>query len=261
MQKLFIFFIIANTMLWSATAEQVEEYLSVSTAEEELIALEAQFSSMQNSFSAQEDQKTYDMQLLSLRFKDSLQRSLSENEMNEILENYKNVLYLQFISTNTYTPDKNETKAYLFKLQEDESAQERIDILEQISKALNNKDSMLVMFDELMKPLLQSANGGTNIDDKMMEQRKEIYIKSRIEDGRKETLYNLKDFSIEELETLLDIVKTASVQREVKSVYAATAYALKEFFLSMASRYDISKHDPSKYSNTQQETNNTDNTK
>ncbi|PTB83388.1 hypothetical protein C9926_03175, partial [Sulfurovum lithotrophicum] len=149
MQKLFIFFIIASTFLWSATAEQVEEYLSVSTAEEELLALEAQFSSMQNSFSVQEDQKTYDMQLLSVRFKDSLQRSLSENEMNEVLENYKNELYLQFISTNTYTPDKNETKAYLFKLQEDETAQERMDILEKISKALNNKDSMLVMFDDL----------------------------------------------------------------------------------------------------------------
>jgi len=261
MQKLFIFFIIASTLLWSATAEQIEEYLSVSTAEEELLALEAQFSSMQNSFSAQEDQKTYDMQLLTVRFKESLQRSLSENEMDEVLKNYRNILYLQFISTNTYTPDKNETKAYLFTLQEDETAQERLDILENISKALHNKDSMLVMFDELMKPLLQNANGGTNIDDKMMEQRREIYIKSRIEDGREETLYSLKDFSIEELETLLSIIKTSSVQHEIKAVYRATAYALKEFFLSMSSRYDISKHDPSKYNKTSEDTNNTENTK
>jgi L-lactate utilization protein LutB len=177
--------------------------------------------------------------------------------MNEVLENYKNVLYLQFVSTTMYSPDKNETEAYLFKLQEDETAQERLDILEQISKALNNKDSMLVMFDELMKPLLQSANGGTDIDKKMMEKRRELYMKSRIKDAREETLYNLKDFSIEELDELLTIVKTSSVQREVKVVYAATAYALKEFFLSMASRYDISKHDPSKYNKTSKETNNT----
>ncbi|PTB83390.1 hypothetical protein C9926_03170, partial [Sulfurovum lithotrophicum] len=108
---------------------------------------------------------------------------------------------------------------------------------------------------------LQSANGGTDIDEKMMEQRREAYIQSRIKDGREETLYNLKDFSIEELEALLEIVKTPSVQREVKAVYAATAYALKEFFLSMASRYDINKHDPSKYNNTSEDTNNTDNTK
>ena len=261
MYKLLFIFIFASSFVWSATAEQVEEYLSVSTAEEELLALESQFSFMQNSFSVQEDQKTYDMQLLSVRFKDSLQRSLSENEMNEILENYKNVLYLQFVSTNTYIPDKNETKAYLFKLQEDETAQERLDILEKISKALNNKDAMLVMFDELMKPLLQSASGGSKIDDKMMEERRELYMKSRIKDARDETLYNLKDFTIEELEELLAIIKIPSIQREVKAVYAATAYALKEFFLSMASRYDIDKHDPSKYNNTSEDTNNTDNTK
>jgi len=257
MYKLLFIFILTSSFVWSATADQVEEYLSVSTAEEELLALEAQFSSMQNSFSAKEDQKTYDMQLLSVRFKESLQRNLSENEMNEVLENYKDVLYLQFVSTTTYSPDKNETEAYLFKLQEDETAQERLDILEQISKALNNKESMLVMFDELMKPLLQSANGGTDIDKKMMDKRRELYMKSRIKDAREETLYNLKDFSIEELDELLTIVKTSSVQREVKVVYVATAYALKEFFLSMANRYDISKHDPSKYNKTSKDTNNT----
>ena len=257
MYKLLFIFILTGSFLWSATAEQVEEYLSVSSAEEELLALEAQFSSMQNSFSVREDQKTYDMQLLSVRFKDSLQRSLSENEMNEVLENYKNVLYLQFVSTTMYSPDKNETEAYLFRLQEDETAQERLNILEQISKALNNKESMLVMFDELMKPLLQSANGGTDIDEKMMDKRRELYMKSRIKDAREETLYNLKDFSIEELDELLTIVKTSSVQREVKVVYVATAYALKEFFLSMASRYDINKHDPSKYNKTSKDTNDT----
>jgi len=257
MYKLLFIFILTSSFVWSATADQVEEYLSVSTAEEELLALEAQFSSMQNSFSAKEDQKTYDMQLLSVRFKESLQRNLSENEMNEVLETYKDVLYLQFVSTTTYSPDKNETEAYLFKLQEDETAQERLDILEQISKALNNKESMLVMFDELMKPLLQSANGGTDIDKKMMDKRRELYMKSRIKDAREETLYNLKDFSIEELDELLTIVKTSSVQREVKVVYVATAYALKEFFLSMANRYDISKHDPSKYNKTSKDTNNT----
>ena len=257
MYKLLFIFILTSSFVWSATADQVEEYLSVSTAEEELLALESQFSSMQNSFSAKEDQKTYDMQLLSVRFKESLQRNLSENEMNEVLENYKDVLYLQFVSTTTYSPDKNETEAYLFKLQEDETAQERLDILEQISKALNNKESMLVMFDQLMKPLLQSANGGTDIDKKMMDKRRELYMKSRIKDAREETLYNLKDFSIEELDELLTIVKTSSVQREVKVVYVATAYALKEFFLSMANRYDISKHDPSKYNKTSKDTNNT----
>jgi hypothetical protein len=259
MQKIFILFIITSHLLWSATIEQVEHYLSVSSSEEELLLLESQFSAMQNSFStdANGDKSTYDMQLLSVRFKESIQRSLSENEMNEILETYKNVLFLQFVSTAAYTADKNETNAYLFRLQEDETLQERLAILEDISKALNNKDSMLVLFDELMKPLLQSASGGADINEKMMDNRREIYMKSRIEEARKDTLYNLRDFSIEELEELLTIVKSTSIQHETKAVRTATAYALKEFFLSMASRYDISKHDPSKYNKSTKDSNHT----
>jgi len=236
--------ILLSTLLFSATPEQEEQYLSVSSSEEELLALESQFSSMQNGFSLDEngEKETYDMQLLSVRFKTYLQRHLSDNEMDEILENYKNVVYLQFVSTSTYTPDKNETEAYIEELQHDDEAKARIEILESINKALNNKDTMLVMFDELMKPLLQNAQGGTDINDARMKQQRAAYMKNMMKTARKETLYNLKDFSIEELEELLKVVKTSAMGHEVKAVYGATAYALKEFFLSMASRYDISKH-------------------
>ena len=51
-----------------------------------------------------------------------------------------------------------------------------------------------------------------------------------------------REFTLEELETLLDIVKTPAIERESKVIFGATAYALQEFFLSLASRYDPSKH-------------------
>jgi len=48
--------------------------------------------------------------------------------------------------------------------------------------------------------------------------------------------------TVEELEELLEVVKTPVMDHESKAVFGATAYALKEFFLSIASRYDLSKH-------------------
>jgi len=48
--------------------------------------------------------------------------------------------------------------------------------------------------------------------------------------------------TVEELEELLKIVKTPVMNHESKAVFGSTAYALKEFFLSIASRYDLSKH-------------------
>ena len=233
-------------VLFAATLEQVEQYLSISNAEEELLLLESQFSAMQNGFSQDNnasENETYDMQMLSLRFKEYLQSHLSENEMTEVLKSYKNVIFLQFISaTSVNSADSNEIESYIKTLKENPESGVRIELVEKINSEVNNKESMVVMFDELMKPLMESAKGGDKLDDEYMKQRRESYMKSMIESSNNETLYATKDFSIEELEKLLEISQTPAIGYEIKAVYGATAYALKEFFLSMASRYDISKH-------------------
>ena len=242
---LFIQFFSTAT-LSAATLEQIEQYLSISNAEEELLLLESQFSAMQNGFSQDNnasENETYDMQMLSLRFKEYIQTHLSENEMTEVLKSYKNVIFLQFISaTSVNSADDNETESYIKTLKDNPESGVRIELVEKINSEVNNKESMIVMFDELMKPLMQSAKGGKDLDDEYMKQRREAYMKSMIESSNNETLYATKDFSIEELEKLLEIAQTPAIGYEMKAIYGATAYALKEFFLSMASRYDISKH-------------------
>ena len=75
-----------------------------------------------------------------------------------------------------------------------------------------------------------------------MKQRREAYMKSMVESSKKETLFATRDFSMKELDALLEISKTSAIDHESKAIFGATAYALHEFFLSMASRYDISKH-------------------
>ena len=245
MKQLFIIALFIQ-VLFAATLEQVEQYLSISNAEEELLLLESQFSAMQNGFSQDNnasENETYDMQMLSLRFKEYIQTHLSENEMTEVLQTYKNVVFLQFVSaTSVNSADNNETESYIKTLKDNPESAVRIELVEKINSEVNNKDSMIVMFDELMKPLMQNAKGGENLDDTYMKKRRESYMKSMIESSKNETLYATKDFSIEELEQLLEVSQTPAIGYEMKAIYGATAYALKEFFLSMASRYDISKH-------------------
>jgi len=249
MKRLLLTLTLLTHLSFAATLEQVEQYLSVSNAEEELLALEAQFSSMQNSFSKEDnasDNKTYDMQMLSLRFKDYLQKHLSEDEMTEVLENYKSVVLLQFVSASSEVQDhdENETYNYVAALKADPEADTRIELVEQISKKLYSKEAMLIMFDELMKPLIQSGIGGEKMNDEMLKGMKENYLKAMIESSKNETLFASKDFTMEELEELLTIAKTPAIDHETKAVFGAMAYSLKEFFMSMASRYDVSKHQP-----------------
>ncbi|MCF6245701.1 MAG: hypothetical protein L3J43_11795, partial [Sulfurovum sp.] len=70
MKKTLLTLTLLTHLSFAATPEQVEQYISVSRAEEELIALESQFSAMQNAFKSigtnkadNEADNTYDMQL------------------------------------------------------------------------------------------------------------------------------------------------------------------------------------------------------
>jgi len=246
MKKLLLITLALYTqLLFCATSEQVEQYLSISQAEEELLSLESQFSAMQNGFSARTDEedKTYDMQLLSIRFNEYIEKNLSENEMDSILQNYKNVIFLQFISAlsdNNY--EKNASALYVTTLQDDPEANTRINLVEKISKKINNKEAIIIMFDELIKPLIENSKGGDKLGDTYLKDRKESYLKTMLLAAKNKTFLAAKDFSIEELEVLLEVAQTPAMGYEIKAVSAATAYALRDFFLSMASRYDISKH-------------------
>ena len=237
-------------LAYAATPEQVEQYLLVSRAEEELITLESQFSAMQNAFKRNDtnetEDNTYDMQMLSLRFKEYIEKHLSEDEMIAVLENYKNVVLLQFVSASSEAQehDGNETLSYVQNLKTTPDANERIDLVDKISKELYSKEAMMILFDELMKPLMKNGIGGQKMNDKMLDFVKKDYLKMMTETSKNETLYASKDFSIEELEELLKIAQTPAIDHEVKAVFGGMAYALKEFFMTLTSRFDVSKHQP-----------------
>jgi len=248
-KKITLTLTILSQLAFAATPEQVDQYLSVSNSEEELLALESQFSSMQHSFSRDDnssEDKTYDMQLLSIRFKDYLQKHLSEDEMTEVLENYKNVVLLQFISASSASQhsDRNETSNYIKTLKANPEAAIRIEIIEKISNKLYSKDSMTILFDELMKPLMKNGIGEENMNEDMLKDAKENYLKTMLESSTEEIIYTARNFKLEELEELLKIVQTPAIEHESKAVFGAMAYSLKEFFMSMASRYDVNKHQP-----------------
>jgi hypothetical protein len=246
--RVLLLFTLLSQLLFSATSEQVERYISISSSEEQLIELESQFSQMQNNINYiksddSAEESSYDMQMLSIRFREYLEKNISENEMDEILDQYRNVVLLKFISVQNDTEyDEEEAKVYMDKLQVEENASVRLDLLEDISEKLYKKENIGILFDSLMKPLMENGKNSKKIDEKTMKQSKEAYIKRMIESGKVETAYSTREFSMEELEDLLVIVKTPAINHESKAVFAATGYALKEFFLSMASKYDVSKH-------------------
>ena len=249
MKKLLLITTILTQLLFCATPQQVDHYLSISNADEELLELESEFSRMQNSFqasdtNASEEKETYDMQMLSIRFNEYIQKHVSEDEMEEILQTYKNVLFLQFVSASSATlqGDPKEVEAYITTFENNESSSVRMNIVEKINNELNSKEAMTLMFDELIKPLMQAAPDGQKLDDDYMGKSREAYLNSMIRKAKNEILFATRNFEFEELEALLKVAQTPAIGHEMKAVYGGMAFALKEFFLTLASKYDISKH-------------------
>jgi len=243
MIKILFHLTILTSLLVSATPKQVEQYLTISHSEEELISLESAFSSMQNNFSKNADNNaSYDIQLLSLRFRDYLERNISDDEMKEILANYNTVALLQFTSASQVEIDAKIAKTYIAMINDNSEETKRIELIDDICAKMYSKEAMIIMFDSLMKPLMQNGKGSENINDNFMKEQQKKYLEESVKEARNHTLYITKDFSIEDLEDLYKVAQTSAMDHEVKAVYAATAYALKDFFLSMASRYDIAKH-------------------
>jgi len=239
MKKLLLLLIL-QSYLYCSTLEQVEEYISVSHVEENILLLEERYSEIQNGFTNTEN--AYDMQLLMFRFKEFLETHLSEDEMNEILANYKNLTYLQFTSNQMTKDDYDKTQADVQNLKEDPDYQERLHISEQINKILNKKEIIGIMYDDLMTPFMKNSIGGGNISKKMIKNQKNAYVKSILDHSIIDILYYTKEFNIDELEELLNIIKSSSIEHERKTIYKATAYTFKEFFISIANRYDLTQH-------------------
>ncbi len=243
MKRLVFASTVLYSLLFGATPEQVEQYLSVSNSEEQLIALQQRYSAMHENLNKESNDTTpYDMQLLSIRFRDYLQKNLSEDEMNEILENYKKTALLHFVSATDETPDPKAMAAYIAQLPNLPDAQERIGIVKEITKHFYAKDAISTLYKKLIKPLFEKGIGAQDIDKSRLKDVEKNYLGMMQEAGYNETLYATKDFDIEELKALRDIAKNSATDHEVKAVYGAIAYALQEFFNTLAKRFDAKQH-------------------
>ena len=235
---LFLLSIILSTIS-AATPEQVDRYLLLSHSDEQLANLETQFTQMQNRIVGDDTNVTeYDTQMLSIRFKEKLQDEISDNEMDEVLENYKNPILLKFVyETSGGIEDVNALREYIARLKADPTSKDRIKIVEKINEIYSNKDGLTDIYNTMFKPFIQKMIPGKKDPKKMKEMQKK-YIESIKEVYKMQLLYSTRDFSKEELDGLLKVMKTPAMNHEIRATYGAIAYAMKDFMNTIASRVE-----------------------
>ncbi len=237
MKKLFSILFLLTLTLFAATPEQVERYLMLSHAEEDLLDLESSFTSMQNRMNAKDGNgTTYDTELLTVRFREYLQGALSEDEMAEVIANYKSDALRKFVyESSDPEGDYMEIKKYAKEAKADPELESRLSIVEKINQYYSNKEAITAMFDTLIVPIMARMKPSDS-DEERMKKMRERYLESMIQNGYNQILYATRDFTTEELDELLEVAKTPAMGYETKAVFGAMAYAMQEFMEKMADR-------------------------
>ena len=237
MKKTFSILLLLITTLFASTPEQVERYLMLSHAEEDLLELESSFSTMQNRMDAKDSNGTsYDTELLTVRFREHLQKNLSDSEMEKVLDNYKSPALLKFVyESSDPEGDYLEIQKYAKEAKANPELESRLGIVEDINKYYSNQEAITQMFDSLIIPIMKRMRPNDADEDKIKEMR-EKYLDSMIKNGYNQILYATREFTTEELDELLEISKTPAMGYETKAVFGAMAYAMQEFMEKMADR-------------------------
>jgi len=236
MKKLLLTLLLLSGIIYAATPEQVERYLMLSHAEDDLLELESSFGAMQNRMDAKDGNgTTYDTEMLTIRFREKLQQSLSDSEMDKVLENYKNETLLKFVyESSDPEGDYLEIQKYAKEAKANPELKSRLEIVQKINKYYSNKEAITQMFDTLMLPIFKRIK--PEMDDNNIKEMRKRYLKSMAENGYNQILYATREFETQELDALLEIAKTPAMGYEVKAISAAMSYAMEEFMTVMADR-------------------------
>jgi hypothetical protein len=225
-------------MLSAATPERVEQYLTISGAEDQLIQFEQIMDGMNTAFVQNMgiDPVIQDTQLIGIRFREYLQKHLSDSEMDEILANYQTEVMRKVVSTQVALLQSPDTfRTFIQQQATDPLPKANREAARAISKEMNDAETVKRFLKSLMDPVMKhlAPLTGKTIDKKAYDTMIDRMIAQLEESSYYLLLYVTQDFSDEEFRELERIAKSSATRHETRTMYDAIAYAIGEAFDSM----------------------------
>ena len=244
MKKIILLFLLSVVFLFAATPEQVERYLLISGSEDQLIEFEQQIDSMGQMFAARGGSDAplmQDSQMIPIRFREYLQRHLSEDEMNEVLDNYKHDVLRKLVSAEVLMDEPDTQDAYrqfLIQIKSDPLPANRTETVKSIIKNLYDEKQLITFFKKMFLPMVRKMGeaSGMKMDAKQIEDLGKRFVKQMRQSNYNAMLFMTRDFSDEALEALEEISGNSATSHETRAVFGGIIYAMEEAMDNMARR-------------------------
>ena len=222
-------------LLFSATSEQIEEYLTISRADRELIEIEQTFDSMRKA----EDNSS---QEISQIYKLYLEEHLSSNEIEKLLSLYRTPIMQRYVvEMDMVDIPIEEMKTFLLSLEENPLSMERSEIINNILKHTID-DDQIVAFYVSMTQRYQPKNkknktiNSDNNKTKKPNKQEEKFLKMMKKSARNNLLYGTQVLSLEEMNELDTALKSSIIAKVSKVESDAMIHVMNTFIQGISSQ-------------------------
>jgi hypothetical protein len=232
--------------LFAATPEQVEKYLMLSGSEDQLIEFEQMIDGMSQMLMARDGNKLplmQDSQMVSIRFREYLQRNLSESEMDSVLENYKHDIMRKLVSAEVLMGEADTQEAYQqfqAQIKNEPLHKNRTETVKAIIKKIYDEKVLIEFFNKMFLSIIKqmSSVNGKAIPEKRVKKIGENFVKKMQKNNEQAMLFMTRDFTDEELEELDELSGNSATSHETRAVLEAIVSAVGEAMSNIAKRLE-----------------------
>ncbi len=232
------------TVLFAATPEQVERYLLLSGSEDQLIEFEQMVDGMGKMFAARGGSDAplmQDSQMLPIRFREYIQRNLSEDEMDAVIANYGHDVLRKLIQAQVLMEEPETLQSYrqfLQRIQDDPLPTNRTETVKGIIKKLYDEKTLTDFFDQMFLPMVEKMGraGGQKMTGEQIDALGKRFVKQMRVSNYNAMLFMTRDFTDSELEALDEISGNSASSHETRAVFGAIVYAMGEAMHNMTRR-------------------------
>jgi len=240
MYKIIILLTLCTNLIFSATSEQVDQYMGLSHSDRVLMEIEKMFSNLSESMETSDENRSNE---LTLDYQIYIGKHISDNEMDELLTLYRKPIMQQYVNEMDMVEiPKEEMTDFLNALKENPLSTERQEIVDELLKTIVNEELLLNFYTNMMQRYQvkddnnQTKKRESNSSKKIRTKEEQQFIDIMKSGIRQDILYGTQVLSLEEMKKINNIMQSSIMRKITKIENEAIIEIMNNFIKSIVSK-------------------------
>ena len=234
MFKIFTLTALSLSLLFAATSEQVDQYMSLSHSDRALVEIEQMFEDLSQTLETTDSNRS---QQITLAYEIYIGKHISEDEMDELLAIYrKPVMQRYVVEMDTTEIPREEIEEFMRTLEENPPSTQRMDIINNLVENIIDEETMLKFYQSMMQRYIPKENNNSNETNsssiKESNAQEKEFIDMMKKATKQELLYGTQVLSMEEMREINDISKS-SLMTKMTKVENEAVIAIMDNFIKL----------------------------